>query len=128
MPRRASTNGLSIEQLENILHNRRSELQKLQKQRNRLVRELDDVDSRIRLLGGRGGSGRRPRNEQSLIAMMEGVLKSAGKPLGVGDIAAAVQRKGYRSSSANFRAIVNQSLIKDKRFTQAGRGVYQLKK
>jgi hypothetical protein len=128
MPRTAATNGLSIDQLENLLNNRRGELQKLQKHRNRLMRQLDQVDNRIRSLGGRGGPGRRARNQHSLTAMMENALKAAGKPLGVGEIAEAVQRKGYHSNSANFRAIVNQSLIKDKRFAQAGRGVYQLKK
>jgi hypothetical protein len=41
-----------------------------------------------------------------------------------------VQAGGYRSSSDHFRAIVNQTLIKErKRFSPSGeRGVYQLKK
>src|SRR3954470_281460 len=34
---------------------------------------------------------------------------------------------GYVSSSANFRGIVNQTLIKDKRFRRVARGVYGLK-
>jgi hypothetical protein len=55
------------------------------------------------------------------------VLKG-GKPMKVGDITDAAQKAGYRSNSANFRSIVNQTLIKDKRFSSAGRGVYQLKK
>jgi ribosomal protein L19E len=33
---------------------------------------------------------------------------------------------GYRSNSGNFRGIVNQALIKDKRFTSAGRGLYEM--
>ena len=41
---------------------------------------------------------------------------------------ATCSESGYRSNSANFRSIVNQTLIKDKRFGSAGRGVYQLKK
>ena len=52
----------------------------------------------------------------------------SGFEKGVARIAEAVQRGGYRSNSANFRAIVNQTLIKDKRFGSAGRGMYQLKK
>ena len=39
-----------------------------------------------------------------------------------------VQAAGYRSGSANFRGIINQTLIKDKRFGKAERGMYQLKK
>ena len=60
--------------------------------------------------------------------MIEGVLGKSGKSMKVGDIAEAVQGGGYRTNSANFRGIVNQTLIKDKRFTSAGRGVYQMKK
>ena len=40
----------------------------------------------------------------------------------------AVLKTGYRTNSANPKGIVNQALIKEKRFAQAGRGVYQLKK
>jgi hypothetical protein len=46
----------------------------------------------------------------------------------VGDIVDKVLATDYRSHSANFRGIVNQTLIKDKRFTSAGRGMYQLRK
>jgi hypothetical protein len=46
----------------------------------------------------------------------------------VGEIVDAVLAGGYHSKSANFRGIVNQTLIKDKRFVSSGRGVYQLKK
>jgi hypothetical protein len=48
--------------------------------------------------------------------------------MSVGEIVEGVQRRGYRSGSANFRAIVNQTLIKEKLFGSAGRGIYQLKK
>jgi hypothetical protein len=51
-----------------------------------------------------------------------------GKPMRVGDITDAVHNAGYRSSSANFRGIVNQTLIKDKRFVAPERGLYQLRK
>jgi hypothetical protein len=59
---------------------------------------------------------------------MESILKSAGAPMSVGDILSGVQRSGYQSNSGNFRALVNQTLIKEKRFAQASRGMYQLKK
>ena len=45
----------------------------------------------------------------------------------VGDIMDKVLATGYKSKSANFRGIVNQTLIKDKRFAQVERGVYELK-
>ena len=59
---------------------------------------------------------------------MEELLSKSGKPMQVGDILQKVEDAGYHSRSANFRGIVNQTLIKDKRFTSAGRGLYQLKK
>jgi hypothetical protein len=59
---------------------------------------------------------------------MESALRSAGRPLSVGDILQKVHAAGYRSNSANFRALINQTLIKEKRFVSAGRGIYQLKK
>jgi septal ring factor EnvC (AmiA/AmiB activator) len=129
MPRPAS-NGLSIAQLEQMLQSRRSRLTKLQRERTRIARKLDQIDSRIRDLGGsiRGG-GTRARNAQSLLSMIESTLKSAGgKAMNVGDIAASVLKRGYKTTSANFRGIVNQTLIKEKQFQQASRGMYQLKK
>ncbi len=128
---RTASDGLSIDQLEQMLNARRSQIQKLERQRSKIARKLDAIEDRIRQLGGMGRGGRstgRARNEQSLIEVIEFVLKGAAKPLKVGDIVEAVKSRGYRSRSANFRGIVNQTLIKDKRFASASRGVYQLKK
>jgi len=127
--RRIAFGDFSIGQLEKLLETRRTKLQKVVKQRERLARQLRTLDERIRALGGQGsGAGTRPRNAKSLVAVMEEVLKGAGKPMNVGDITTAVERRGYRSSSPNFRSIVNQTLIKEKQFAQASRGVYGLKK
>jgi len=139
MARRANGSVITIAELEHLLGSRRRKLNDLQKERTKVQRKLDDIDSRIRALSGPGGgasgrmgggagTGGRAHNAQSLVATLENVLKSSGKPLGVGDIVDKVHAAGYRSNSANFRALVNQTLIKEKRFTSAGRGVYQLKK
>jgi DNA-binding transcriptional MerR regulator len=125
------TEALSIDQLENLLQTRRRKLQQLERVRSKIARQLEQVDQKIRQLGGRagsGGAGSRPRNSESLLESIETVLKDGGKPMKVGDILAGVEKRGYRSTSANFRGIVNQTLIKEKRFAQAGRGLYQLKK
>jgi hypothetical protein len=126
---------MSFAQLEQMLAGRKAELSQKQKEHNRLSARLQQLEAEIRQLGGsagrrggRGGGGTRARNENSLLETLENVLKSNGKPMKVGDIADAAQKSGYRSNSANFRSIVNQTLIKDKRFTAASRGVYQLKK
>jgi hypothetical protein len=121
---------LTIASLKQMLNARRSELAKLQKRRAAAARELASLDRSIARVGGSAGAkGGRAHNEQSLTATLQSVLKSAGKPMGVGEILEAVEASGYRSSSANFRGIINQTLIKERKyFTSAGRGIYQLKK
>ncbi|MGB7159437.1 MAG: hypothetical protein WBD40_15320, partial [Tepidisphaeraceae bacterium] len=103
------------------------------------LRRVDALDAQISKLGGSGarrgrGGGRgtrgvtRPRNAQSLPEAILDVLAKAKSPVAVGDVAERVRAGGYRSSSGNFRSIVNQALIKDARFTSASRGLYQLKR
>ena len=132
MPRPSSGKNLSLADLEHILETRRSELNKLRKHRTDLQRKLNSLDREIGKIEGLGGGRRaangRVRNARSLNDTIEHVLKSSGKPMGVGDIADAVLSTGYRTNAANFRGIVNQGLIKDKRFASTDRGVYQLKK
>jgi septal ring factor EnvC (AmiA/AmiB activator) len=136
MARPSNGSFFNIPQLERILQERRTDLGRLERQRSELQRKLDGLDRQIVKLQGslRGGVGRRgvtaggrARNSQSLVEVLESVLKG-GKPMKVGDIVDAVQSSGYRSNSANFRGIVNQTLIKErKRFAPTDRGVYQLK-
>jgi hypothetical protein len=134
MARPSSTGVMTIAQLENALNNRRAQLNQLMKERNRAQQKLDTIERQISRLAGRGmsngggGGGGRVRNPASLVATMENILKGASKPMPVGDIAEAVLKTGYKTTSANFRGIVNQTLIKEKQFSSAGRGLYQLKK
>jgi len=107
-------------------------LVKLEKRRAKLQKQLDKVESHIGALTGNGrassprGAGR-VRNEVSLAEAVYHVLSGASAPMGIGEIADKVQASGYRSNSASFRTVVNVTLIKDKRFAKAGRGLYQLK-
>jgi len=132
MPRGSNGVNLTLDQLERILNQKRRELARLSRKRATAQRRLDDIDERISRLGGGGvamrGGGRRARNDQSLVEVIHGVLQKAGRPLRVSAIADAASSAGYRSSSANFRGIVNQMLIKDPRFSSQSRGFYQLKK
>jgi len=120
---------LSIADLEAELNRRRKVVARLERRRATVQRKLDSLDAEISRLGGLGRLGRRggrARNEHSLADMIHDVLQKG--PTRVGDIMMAVQKAGYRSSSPNFRSIVNQVLIKDRRFTAAERGIYQLRK
>jgi hypothetical protein len=142
MARPASGTNLTIAQLQRVLNDKKAELDKLYRQRNQLQKKMNGLDRQIERVnggadglrlgrgmagGGGGGGGTRARNEHSLLDTIEGVLRSAGKPLKVGDIMDGVLATGYRSGSANFRGIINQTLIKDKRFGQVERGTYELK-
>ncbi len=125
---------LSISELERIIHSRQRELGKLEKRRAKFQKELNKVESQIRSLAGNGkatggtrGGGTRVRNEVSLSEAVYQVLSSASAPMSIGEIADKVLASGYRSNSESFRTVVNVTLIKDKRFSKAGRGLYQLK-
>jgi len=131
MARAASNSGLSLAQLERLMRTRRSEMNRLGRKREKLQKQLDAVEAQIASISGGaggGGGGTRARNKISLQEAILGVLSKSSGPMKVGAIMDKVSDMGYRSTSANFRGIVNQTLIKDKRFTQASRGMYQLKK
>ena len=102
----------------------------LQKQRAKVQRRLDSLDEKIAAITGGGravGAGGRARNGTNLPDAIAKVLTGASKSMSVGDIAERALAGGYHSKNANFRGIVNQALVKDKRFVNAGRGVYRLK-
>lgn len=132
-----SMGGFSIHQLESLLHSRRAQIDILSRQRVKVMKKVASLDEKIRKLGGsvKGdapmsltASGR-ARNPKSLVETMRDVLGKTSGPMSVGDIVDAVQATGYRSNSASFRAIVNQTLIKERKaFTQTGRGMYGIKK
>jgi hypothetical protein len=132
MARASSTSGLSLAQLERLMRTRRSEMTRLGRKRDKLQKQLDAVESQIDSIsggaGGGGGGGSRARNKISLQEAILQVLSKSSGPMNVGAIMDKVSGMGYRSTSANFRGIVNQTLIKDKRFVTASRGMYQLKK
>jgi hypothetical protein len=136
MPRTASPTGFSIAQLQKLVQSRQTEMARLSRNRDKLLKKLDAVEAKLAAIsggaGGRGrggaGGGTRARNEVSLQDTIHQILSKAGGPMSVGDILAKVTATGYRSNSANFRGIVNQTLIKDKRFNSASRGMYQVKK
>jgi len=133
MARPRSSDGLSLAQLERLMQSRRTELTRLTRERDKVQKKLDALNDRISeisggMVGTTRGGGSRARNTVNLPEVIHQVLSKAGAAVSVGDIMGKVRAAGYRSNSANFRGIVNQALIKDKRFTTAGRGMYQLKK
>jgi hypothetical protein len=134
MPRVSFSSRLSIAQLETILAKRRSALSRLEKKRQTLQKRIDAVDAKIAKLGGAGapaaaaGPRKRPRNAKSLAETIFAVLHRRGGPMTIPELVKGILATGYKSGSPQFRNIVNQVLIKDKRFAAAERGVYQLRK
>ncbi len=71
-------------------------------------------------------AGRRPRNQMNLVDALSKTLSR--KTMSVADATTAVQRAGYKTSSANFRVIVNQTLLANpKVFKNVARGQYTAK-
>jgi len=127
MPRGRRT--FTISEAEGLLKSLRSKKQDLMRRRAKLQKELSEIDETVAKIDGAGGGMlSRPRNAKPLAQVAQEVLKDLGKPMRVADIADAALKAGYKSSSASFRAIVNQLLIKDKQFVSTERGFYGLKK
>jgi hypothetical protein len=122
--------GMSLGELERLLQKRRREVDSLTRKRTKIEKRLRALDEKIRLASGTGPTtrGGRARNELTLVEAIEGAFKGTAKPLKVGGIMERVLASGYQSTSANFRGIVNQTLIKGKQFYSSERGVYALKR
>lgn len=127
---------VSLEDLAREMRRRQGAVGRLVKRRDRLVAQVHELNAEIQKLGGAAGAGgfgttaagrprRRPQNDSNLSDALLGVLKNA--TLSVTEAAAAVQEAGYQTTSANFRTIVNQTLLKDPRFKKVSRGKYTAK-
>ena len=145
----------SIQELENELAAKHKRLQKLQKQRNRLARDLEAVDREMHeLQGGKGRPGPKPGQKKTtkktakktspqsgkkaprrarrrptgkpLVDYIAEALGKADGPMRVKEVVQAVQDGGYKSTSKDFYNIVAATL-RDDRFEKVARGQYQLK-
>ncbi len=113
---------MSTAELQAELRRRERGLSSLIKKRERAAARLEEIDREIASLGGAAMGRKRAKNDQPLADALVDSL--TGTTLSVTEVAQAVQHAGYRTTSPNFRTIVNQTLIKDKRFKRVGRGQY----
>jgi predicted RNase H-like nuclease len=135
--------------LQRELARRERQVDSLLGKRERLQAQIDDIDSELSALSVSAGGGtsargtgrgrsrkkgvhkkrttrKRPKNDMNLVEALQKTLKN--KELGVQDIVDAVQKQGYKTSSPNFRTIVNQTLIINKKqFKRVARGIYTAK-
>ncbi len=134
MPRGRPKKQPSIAELQEMIRARRGERTKLLGERKKVQAKLDKIDRQIAAYdgddgNGGGGYGSRPRNAKPLPDVIADVFKAnSNKTMRIKDVAEAVEKAGYQSNSSNFRGIVNQTLIKEARFKQEGRGAYRLAK
>ena len=68
---------------------------------------------------------RKPR-EGTLAVHIEEFLREYSRPAKVAKITDALQENGIKTKAKNFRAVVNRTLVIDKRFKSVRRGYYQL--
>ena len=130
-------NKLTTDDLQAELKRRERAARQLATRREKLVAQIDEIDAELASFGyevtdaprgrrGSSGRGSRPRNEMSLVEALAKALK--GKTMGVSEAADAAAALGYKSTSANFRNIVNQTLLKHPdHFKKVERGQYTAK-
>lgn len=125
---RAKLSTASTLDLQREIIRRRRGVATLERKREKLVAQLQEVEALIREHGGSVGiepGRKRPRNTQNLADALATLL--AKQTLSVTEAAEKVQEAGYRTTSPNFRTIVNQTFLKDKRFKRVSRGRYTTK-
>jgi len=120
--------GLSVTDLQMELRRRQRGVARLERRREKLMSELAQINTDIAGLGGSSAgvtASGRARNTMTLPDALARVL--SGIEMSVTEASEAVRAAGYQSGAANFRTMVNQALLKDKRFTKVSRGRYTAK-
>jgi hypothetical protein len=125
----AKTASYSLSELQNLLKAQKSRLAELLKTQAALKKELNGVNSEIKVLKGKGGSRgaskrirkRRPKNAQSLRAVILDLLTANKKGMTLNDIHDAVVATGYKSNSKNFKNVVYQTLYHKDEFVSDGK-------
>jgi hypothetical protein len=137
MPR-SSLASVSLQQLQDEILRRQKLLPKLIAQRDALDRQIAELQGLEKASPDQGpAAGKRPavkaktgrrakRAKISLVDALASALKGKDS-LGVAEAAEAVTAAGYKSTSRAFRALVNQTLSKNKQFKSVARGRYRLK-
>lgn len=128
-PRKSSSSlsRMSLSDIQREISRRQRHVSTLERRREKLMRRVEELDALIHASGGpslNGARGKRTRarNEVNLTDALTSVLK--GKTMSVTEVAEAVQNAGYRTTSPNFRTMVNAALLDKKKFKRVERGQY----
>ena len=117
--------GMSVAQLEKLLDSRKSQLGTLTKKRDKLKKDLEQVEKRILVLQGRATAtvsskarrkpAKRAQNEKPLSAFVVDILGQNKKGLTLAGLSERVLAAGYKTNSTNFRNVLYQCLYNAKK-------------
>lgn len=127
---------MTIGQLQAEVVRRQKNLSRLRKKRAGLVKQLDGIAKEIAEAIGKARKKqvkkvpakrkvKRAKNKMSLVEALAGVLKGKSG-VAITEAVAGVLAAGYKSTSKEFKLIVNQTLSKSPKFRKVARGVYAL--
>ena len=134
MPR-SSLASVPLQQLQQEITRRQKLLPKLVAQRDELNKQIAEIEGletaaptprAPKTIGKKPRKVRRAKNKVSLADALTEAFRGKDS-LTVAEAVEAVTAAGYKSTSSAFRALVNQTLSKNKRFKNVGRGKYALK-
>jgi phage shock protein A len=120
---KASKN-LSVVDLEKLLLTRKSQVDGLNKRREKLKKDLDSVEQRISAIQGHASASptrktrhktvKRPMNPKSLRTYATEALSKNKSGFPLAKLAEKVIAAGYKTNSANFRNVLYQCLYNAK--------------
>lgn len=130
---------MSVAELEKMLKSRRTQLDTLLKEREKLGKQLGIVEERIKEVEGgliasghharKGGStaATRAMNAKSLHTHVTEILEKADDGLTLSGLADAVIDRGYKTHSTNFKNVLYQCLYNSKKVKHdSDTGTYKL--
>ena len=130
---------LSVAELEALLARQKNRVTSLGKKRAKLQAELNSVDDQLQSLQGPAAPaprarkktsrrGKRPKNVQSLAAVVSGILGKIPKGLSLDDLVAQVIASGYKTKAKSFSNVVYQCVYNSKAIQRDKKsGTYRLK-
>lgn len=130
---RTKLSNLSIAELKQEIERRQKLLPKLIAQRDALNREIEALqdmkaeNSAAAVLEPAKRPRHRGQNKASLADLLAQVMQDT-KKVTVAEAMQGVLDVGYKTKSKNFRSVVNNMLLTDKRFKKVGRGEFVLRK
>lgn len=103
-------NDVSLADLEKLISQRKGHLKQLERRRERLQSQLEEVESEIASIVGERSAGGSVRavNKQSLHEVVCETLGRYKKGLALADLQDAVLATGYKTNSKNFKNVLYQ--------------------